>query len=162
MRGFVIKAGVCVFALFLTVACGRKGDPRPPETKAPSQVQYLTLAGEVKGVKLSWMSPVTDASGDPLIDLAEFRIKRAVVESDSKPKFVVIAEIEVPESEEAAPSSKQGSNFTYLDEDVAPGKRYEYLVFPVNKDGVAGVAPEAFRVKFAGESSLIERVSSKQ
>lgn len=162
MRGFFANVGICVLALCLTVACGRKGDPRPPETKAPSQVQYLKLSGEVKGVRLSWVSPVTDASGDPLIDLAEFRIKRAVVESDEKPKFVVIAEIEVPASEEAAPSSKQGENFTYVDEDVAPGKRYEYLVLPVNQDGVSGVAPEAFRVKFAGESSLIERVASKQ
>ena len=145
---------VCLVVALLLISCGRKGSPKPPEEFAPSPVKYLSARGTVNSVVLTWESPVTDASGEDLEDLAGFVVKRNIYDEEEDPDFDEIAEIEVRLSEEAVEQPQ--SQYSFSDGAVEAGQVYDYMVLPVNEDGVDGVAGTVLRVTFIGESSRVE------
>lgn len=141
----------------LLAACGKKGPPRPPEAIAPDPIEFFEARGTVDGVQLRWQAPQRDASGEPLTDLAGFVVQRNRYSKERSPDFEEIALIEVrPEDgEEQAPSRKPVS-YAYEDSDVQPGSQYEYMVLPINDDGVEGRPASVLRVTFIGEASVVE------
>lgn len=148
---------VCVVLLVLAVSCGKKGSPKPPEAIAPSPVKYFALRGTVDSVILTWQAPDEDASGNTLTDLAGFAVKRNDYVKDKRPDFEEIAEIPVAEVGEGEDADVlEPVEYSYTDTSVEPGKQYEYLVVPVNEDGVEGATTSVMRVTFVGESSVFE------
>ena len=159
--------------------CGKKGDPRPPEATAPDAVRYLSAEGRVDGIILSWQAPEATGSGEDLPDLAGFRIQRSDYEEDERPDFEDIGEILVSATEELSAGEggegltsgavskpktpvEQNVRYTFRDPEVQPGRRYEYVVLPFNERGVEGEFTQVLRIRFTGESSLIENLSSGQ
>lgn len=163
-----INTILCVLVLGLAVNCGKKGDPKPPEETAPSAVKYLVARASVESVVLEWYAPTSDASGDPLINLVGFVVRRSIYEKGESPDFERIAEITYNPSESVSKQQPPeptgqvdkdvGEMFSYEDRQVEPGKKYEYIVLPVNEEGVEGEAAQIIRVTFTGESSLIENL----
>lgn len=151
------------FTLIGLSACGKKTNPRAPEALAPSSVKFLTARATVQSVDLRWEAPSTDASGDPLLDLSGFVVKRSLVLPDEDEDFETIAEVPLKEkSTTRAARSRDGSQgeaYSYSDQDVVAGKKYQYLVLGVNEDDVEGDASSSVRVTFIGESSVIESFS---
>ncbi|MCB0322209.1 MAG: hypothetical protein KDD69_01515 [Bdellovibrionales bacterium] len=145
--------GVLALAVALQ-ACGKKAGPRPPEALAPAPVQFLAAKGAVDAVVLSWQPPKETASGEDLVDLAGYVVKRSAYSKDEEADFEDIAEVPVPTVEPGAVPQSRG--IAFRDDTVQPGKAYEYAVVGVNESGVEGGSTSVVRVTFIGESSVIE------
>ncbi len=166
-RDFVMRHSVprhisnlfCLLSLVLIltaplIGCGKKGNPKPPESTAPTSVVSLTATGEISAIVLSWEAPDTNVNGDQLTDLAGFVVRRSPVLKDTDPEFETVAELTLEDVKgEGTPP-----RFSFKDTGVLPGKRYQYQVLAVNGDGTASSAGAGVRVTFKGESSVIEQL----
>lgn len=158
LSSFLLPVLLVPLFVVLLSSCGRRGSPKPPEATAPSPVKYLTAAGTVNSVVLTWQAPDTQADGDELLNLERFIVKRSKYEKDEAPDFEEIGEMpfQAAESGPAQPEPKQAREYIFTDQDVQPGKQYEYEVLPENDDGVEGRPSAVIRVTFTGESSYFE------
>ena len=144
------------FLVFAVCACGKKGSPKPPEETAPSAAGAFDAVAKDNAIILSWTAPETNALGEPLDDLVQFVVMRKLLKSgSSSSRFQTIAKLVVVENKEAV----KESSYKYTDKDVQKGRRYEYIVVPVNSKGVSGSTGLVLRVIFFGKSSVIEAVS---
>ena len=137
-------------------ACGRKGDPKPPEFFAPSPVVYPSARGEIDGIVLKWAAPKTNARGDDLIDLEGFVVRRARLSQGVAPSFSTIVEIPYAEKSGMPLDPTSVSFIEYKDGDVEVGGRYQYQIVAVNEEGVEGVVGNIIVVIFAGTSSSVQ------
>lgn len=144
------RAIVLILVVIGLLACGRKGDPKPPEVLAPSPVRFLTAVGGVDGITLSWFPPETDASGSSLYDLTHFLVEKGEVAPGSATDFEELKEIAT------SAESPSAMKHTFLDTDVKPGKIYDYRITAHNDRGGQGLPPHILRVTFVGQSSVIE------
>ncbi len=144
---------ICLLML-LVLACGKKTAPRPPEALAPAPVKLLSAKASVDALILKWDAPSANASGDRLIDLKGFIVKRADADTGDDLDFDVIAELGLDKSD--AKRADTSKSYLYRDSKVEPGKKYQYLVVGVNEDDVEGAASTSIKVTFIGESSIIE------
>lgn len=145
-----LAARLCLLVLIVAaIACGKKGNPRPPEEAAPSAVRSLAARGEVSGVMLSWLAPETTVEDNELRDLAGFVVRRNEYVRGERPSFEEIAEQKLNDN----PAEKA---YVFRDKDVEPGKTYEYTVTPFNVDGAEGPSATVLRVTFLGETSRVE------
>jgi len=74
LRSFVI-----LLAAFFCFACGKKGDPGLPVTRAPEAPKRFHAAARAEGVILLWKASDKNADGSPLLDLSGFRILRSAM-----------------------------------------------------------------------------------
>jgi len=132
----------------LIVACGKKGSPKPPEAYAPPPVSSLSAEGAVDSITIKWRAPILledDVKREPV----SFLVMKQLEEES----FDELGTIDVPVDEDGVPLE---SGFAFTDTNVEPGKKYNYSVVPVNRDGVKGAAPNVASVTFIGESSVVE------
>lgn len=158
MRGSELVAILCSLLLVLSIsACGKKGSPRPPQATAPKAIQFFTGEGRINGLLLTWQAPQETQRGEALVDLASFYVQRSNYIKGEQADFETIAELSLEDAAKGiAQISGVAKRYSYLDADVAPGKRYQYLVLPVNERGIEGKTGGTVRVYFAGESSEVE------
>ena len=71
IRRLVIAAAV------MSIACGVKSRPLPPEAVQPEPPTALVAASTVDGVKLTWRRPTRYSGGQHMRDLGGFEIERA-------------------------------------------------------------------------------------
>ena len=73
------EAGFVLLAVaFLTLSCGKKGDPQPPLPKGPSAVSDLSVEQEGDDAVLTFRFPDHLLTGAPLTDLATIEVYRVV------------------------------------------------------------------------------------
>ncbi len=145
--------GVLLLSVFALANCGRKGSPRPPEENAPSAVQYLSARGAVRTVSLSWQAPLATASGGQLKDIASFVIQRRDVVGEETNNFEDVGVLSLE------PETKlKDRRFTFEDPSVVPGRKYDYIVFGRQGDGLNGETNKIIRVSFRGETSTVETI----
>lgn len=161
----LIRATLIALSLFSIglVGCGKKASPKPPEASAPSPVVALTVVADTKGVVLSWERPLSTASGDDLVNLSQFIVRRAELRGGTTPSFDDIAEISAGANVVVGESTSTGGDttqsvvsFRYEDLQVEHGKRYIYQVVPVNDYDVEGLPGRLVRVSFLGAESVVE------
>ena len=78
-------------------------------------------------------------------------MKRRIVAAEEETDFETVAEIDYEYSDEPQ------EQFLYKDIDIEPGKKYDYMVMPLNSNDVFGQPAGVLRVTFIGESSVVER-----
>jgi hypothetical protein len=143
-------AALAVASLSL-LACGRRGPPVPPRRVAPAAVESFRAEPGETDILVSWVRPSRNEDGSPLIDLAEFRLSRAVGTPGlaglaARPAFSLLATIRAQQPDNAAVRENQ---YIFRDDGgaagLAPGIRYAYRVEAVNSRGVVGrPSAEAF------------------
>jgi hypothetical protein len=137
-----------VLSILCLTACGKKGDPKPPEESAPSPVKNFAAIGEVEAVVLSWDAPETTVADDDLKDLEGFIVRRSGYVKGESPNFSEITDVTL---------NKDGTkHYIYRDKNLTPGEAVEYVVVPYNSDGVEGANSQVVRVTFSGASSRVE------
>jgi len=73
------EAGFVLLAVaFLTLSCGKKGDPQPPLPKGPNAVSDLSVEQEGDDAVLTFRFPDRLLTGAPLTDLATIEVYRVV------------------------------------------------------------------------------------
>ena len=136
-----------LICILCACGCGKKADPEPPEASAPSPVKVLHAEGQVDAVLLTWTAPTTNAQDEDLKNLDQFFVRRADFEKDKAPDWSTVGKVKVED-----PTI---TSYQYRDTEVVPGKTYQYLILPVNTDGVKGEPGQMIRVTFRGELSAV-------
>ena len=135
MTGQTVRRGACVgllpiALLGVTVACGRKAPPRPPEDVVPASITDLSATQTKDGIELAWSRPTTFADGTRMQDLAGFAVDRwAVVGVEAPPNRLV--ELPVTDRDRL----RKIKRFSYLDTTTIVGVEFRYRVVSYTDDG---------------------------
>jgi len=123
-RRRVVAAVIALAGVAALAGCGRVGPPRAPEMVIPRTPDPVTAESAADGVKVSWKRPREYVDGEPLDDLAGFRVLRACQPD------VVFTELTTVPVEDQARFRKVGS-FTMLDHEAPLGVpcRYQVIAF---------------------------------
>lgn len=172
--GIVNFKATMVFALVVLaiLGCGKKANPKPPEESAPAQVRNLNVIVEEAAIVLTWDAPESDSLGDPLSDLGKLLVNRAEVEKGERGAVETIAEIDPPLAvlDRLKADSREGGirggsepaagatepQFSFRDEKVVAGGKYDYVIVPTDSAGVLGLPSKTIRVTFIGKTSIVE------
>jgi len=145
----------------MSVACGRKTSPIPPENNAPQAVEQLIANAKATGVEISWVSPSKTVRGKKLFDLSSFDVRSRLL--GSKGSFKRAGRIFLDDSERKTSSrgEKISKRFVFFDDSLSHGGAYEYIVVPVNDYGTDGLISSILRVNFTGLSSSVESINAQ-
>lgn len=116
--------------------CGRVGSPRAPEMVIPMTPDPVKVESAADGVKLSWRRPREYVDGEPLDDLAGFRVLRAC-----QPE-VVFAEVATVPVDDQQRFRKAGS-FSMIDHAAPIGVSCRYQVIAFTFDGYTSPPAES-------------------
>jgi fibronectin type 3 domain-containing protein len=159
---------LALLTLGLGDACGRKEMPISPDLVLPGPVRTFRLSQEGESLVASWVFPQVNQLGQPLTQLAGFRLYRCAVPGVSPaagcaPDFVLLADIDL---EYPAVGKVQGERVVYQDYTVAPGKCYSYRVAAYGPGGRLGswsqVLSHAWGVLPAAPTSLAARAGDRE
>ena len=123
MRGATLAA-----LLALTLACGQKGPPVPPQLVRPEPVSELGAMATPEGVRLTWGRPDHYTSGKSMKDLGGFTIERA---PGDQGQFVRVGTVEVTDRTRF----RKEHRFEWVDGTATAGTRYRYRVVAFTLDG---------------------------
>jgi hypothetical protein len=139
---------------FTLLACGKRGDPVPPERRLPAAVQDLQAGVVADGVRLRWTLPRIRLDRSSLKEIRRTEVYRrpedAAATQPVRPALLTfgglfgpppgvsgferIADIVV--AEPAAPAVVQGNQVTYTDaQGLTFGQRYTYVVVALDDQG---------------------------
>jgi hypothetical protein len=116
--------GAAALLALAGAGCGRKAPPRPPQYVIPQSPDPVVVESSPDGVKLSWRRPREYVDGQPLGDLAGFRVRRAC---QPEIQFSEIASVAVTDQQRF----RKANSFSMLDSDAPLGIpcRYQVIAF---------------------------------
>jgi len=131
---------VMILALGLVAACGKKEAPISPDLVLPAPVRDFRLSQDSESLLLRWGFPQVNQLGQPLTQLAGFRLYRCATPGTSPaagcvPEFTLLAEIDLSYPQVGR---VQGERVVYRDTDLTPGKCYSYRVAAYGPGGDPG------------------------
>jgi len=139
---------ILCFSLITLTACGKKARPKPPEDLAPLPVANLVATGTVDGVQLRWTLATEEEPTEK--GVTGFEVRRVLYQNSEEVSSTVISKtVSYAEGEVA---------FSYLDEEVLPGKVYRYRVLVVDSEGRTSPETGSLSVRFIGENSIVEYI----
>ena len=134
----------------LLAACGRKGPLIYPDLlvpEAPQQVQVQQLGDRLQ---LSFALPAKDRAGRALREPVIIQVQRRELNPDepglcgsSPADYLSLLKVDPAFP---APAIMQGGQVTLLDAGVHSGKRYQYRLVAVDRDGAIGEPAESLQV----------------
>lgn len=81
-KNYVVRVTTVIlvtFSLLLSVGCGYKNPPVPPEAVAPKSIGDLSYTVDEKGLRLTWSYPVETIKGEIIEDISSFELFRAEI-----------------------------------------------------------------------------------
>lgn len=187
--GTFLIASLATVVAVLVSACGRYGQPLPPESFSPAPVQSLEVVPAADGITLKWEAPNDDRRGKELKSLDGYRVYRTEL-STEKTKKKAPGEDE-PEATDDEPYGEvadghiavrdqlrrdaraqgkigrrvdvpaESKKFEFKDTALIEGKSYAYRIVPVNQGGVEGALKKAIRVRYLGAESEVSIVDAE-
>jgi hypothetical protein len=125
---------VALTLLMLAFACGKKGDPRPPELGIPTTISNLSARSGPTGIALTWSRPTEYVDGTELKDLASFVIFRKEVSQTCPDCPVPYRQLTIVNVEDQQKFVKR-KQYRYDDQEVRPKAIYRYRVSSQLFDG---------------------------
>src|SRR5215471_14368374 len=110
----------------LTVGCGVKSPPVPPQAARPTRIVNLHAASVKDGVRLVWGRPATYEAGGKMRNLGYFSVLR----SESPGSFKEIGEVPVTDQQRF----QQQQAFSYIDSNTTVGNTYSYQIVSFTQD----------------------------
>jgi hypothetical protein len=117
-------------------ACGRIGSPRPPEFVIPMSPEPVKVENTPEGTKITWKRPKQYVGGDPLDDLAGFRVQRVCLPDAA---FSVIATVLVEDQQRF----RKTPSFSIVDKDAPLGLQCRYQVIAFTADAYTSPPAES-------------------
>jgi hypothetical protein len=117
---------VAVVLVNLSIGCGVKSPPVPPQQAVPERIVSLSADSEQNGVRLGWERPEHYAGGRKMRDLSAFEIDRA----ENTLEFQPLVEVPVTDQDRF----QQQRRFIYLDSTAQIGHHYRYQVISLTQD----------------------------
>lgn len=162
-------------------ACGRIGDPLPPEAFAPQAIEDVLVKADTTGVYFEFVGVKDDVRGQELKTMDGFQLERKVIERDSDivdesveyEEITFAEDLHVKEVEKLRAEARLAGKpsrtikvdsdklkFSLADNTVQAGRQYVYRIVPLNQDGVEGGVKKFVRVRFNGLNSEIQIMDS--
>lgn len=144
-----IPVGLAMAGLLAMGGCGKKGSLIYPDLLVPEAPQAVQLEQRGAGLQLSFDLPSRDRRGRSLQTPVVVEVQRRELspgeagECGSCPKDYQPALRIDPEF--PAPARTFGKRLVLLDPDVRQGKRYQYRMVAVSRDGEVGAVAETAR-----------------
>ena len=134
------------FALMLMIVitlagCGKKGALVPPEALVPAPAIDLQVRQQGDGFRISWTAPGKEERGQPLRDLAGFRLYRHEVLPPGEDclacpeSWQLVRNVDLDYLRDV---QRSGDRFSCSDRDVKAGTAYRYSVTAVSRRGAVG------------------------
>lgn len=142
-----------LIALSLLPGCGKKGPLVYPDLLVPEAPKSVEVQQSENLLLLSFGLPAKDMSGRKLKESVKIRIQRRELglseqgECGTCPTDYLSFSIVDPEFPGSAVRS--GERISLFDPDVRIGKRYQYRLVAVDRDGAIGAAAESVRTAVA-------------
>ncbi len=137
-------------ALGSLIACGIKGEPRPPAFVRPSTIVDLAAESTDGGIRLTWTRPTTTMDGKTMPDLDGIMITRAIdIAPPTRPSellFEHIATIHLDDRERF----HKVREMRFEDRSVTPGQSYAYTVTAFTFDRYFGAPSPTARAVWRG------------
>ena len=142
-----------VLALVLLGACGRRGNPVPPETRRPQAVNDLTAAAREGGIEVAWTVPRRRADNSRILEPGIARLFRVDDAGAGDPRPAMLhndrvrgyTELAAFRLQEPPSPYLRGNRITYVDRSgLEFGRRYTYVATTTDAQGRTG--PPSARV----------------
>ncbi len=133
-----------VLAVLAVGACGRRGNPVPPEVRVPQPVADLSATEREGGIELAWSVPRRRIDNTRLVDPGIARLYRVDDDGAGEPRAAMLVDERVRGYTEIAtfrlhdpPSAYlRGNRIVYHDRrGLAYGRRYTYVVTTADAQG---------------------------
>ena len=148
ITGLGVILGACVLAGAMSVGCGIKGPPVPPERYRPAVVTDLSYKMTGDRVALRWTLPLEgDQEKNPINRCTVYRSRFALTGTDCvdcDASFKKAADVSVSQ----AAGADSGATSLGFDETIAPGFQYAYRVVCRTADGVSGDESNVVRFEY--------------
>lgn len=134
-------------------ACGRRGNPVPPEIRVPQAVADLGASAREGGIEIGWTVPRRRIDNTRLVEPGVARLYRAEDAGAGDPRTAMLVDERIPGYTEIAtfrlqdpPSTYlRGNRIVYLDRrGLTYGRRYTYVVTTTDAQG--RMSPPSSRV----------------
>lgn len=125
-------------------ACGRRGNPVPPETRVPQAVSDLSAVVREGGVEVAWTVPRRRADNSRILEPGIARLYRVDDAGAGDPRPAILhddrvrgyTEISTFRLHDPPSSYLRGSRITYLDRrSLVYGRRYTYVATTTDAQG---------------------------
>lgn len=142
-------AGISLAGVLILTGCGKTGPLVYPDLLVPEAPQSVQLEQRGGGLQLSFNLPSKDRRGRGLKEPFVMQVQRRELNPDEQGECGSCPQDYRPaqriDPEFPGPALKFGNRLVLLDADVRHGKRYQYRLVAVSKDGEAGTAAETVR-----------------
>jgi fibronectin type 3 domain-containing protein len=152
-RRRAVALAAVAFSVLALGACGRRGNPVPPEVRVPQAVIDLAAVEREGGIELTWSLPRQRVDRTRLLDPGIARLYRVEDTGTGDPRAAMLVDDRVAGYAEIAtfrildppsPAIQRG-RVTYVDRrNLAYGRRYTYVV--TTADGQGRTSPPSARV----------------
>jgi fibronectin type 3 domain-containing protein len=138
------RAAAVAGAVLALVGCGKRGNPVPPQVRAPRAVSDLRAVTRHDSIELSWSLPRRRIDGKPLFDPGVAKLYRTEDSGSGEPRAAMLVKDRIagytevarfPLSEAAA-AERREAHMVYTDRrDLTFGRRYTYVVITSDARG---------------------------
>jgi hypothetical protein len=131
------RAAAVAVAVLTLVACGKRGNPVPPEVRVPRAVSDLKATARHDGIELAWSLPRRRVDGTRLLDPGVATLYRTEDSGTGEPRPAMLVKDRIPgytavarfPLAERATSATGDAHMVYTDRgDLSFGRRYTYVV----------------------------------
>lgn len=138
------RAAAIAAAVLALVACGKRGNPVPPQVRAPRPVSDLSAVTRHDGIELSWTLPRRRVDGKPLFDPGVARLYRTEDSGAGEPRAAMLVKDRIAGYTELASfplvdpaaAERRDAHMVYTDRrDLKFGRRYTYVVITSDARG---------------------------
>jgi uncharacterized protein len=138
------RAAAVAAAVLALVACGKRGNPVPPQVRAPRPVSDLTAVTRHDGIEVGWTLPRRRVDGSRLFDPGVAKLYRTEDSGTGEPRAAMLVKDRIagytevatfPLSDPAA-AERRDAHMSYADRrDLTFGRRYTYVAITSDARG---------------------------
>lgn len=138
------RAAAIAAAVLALVACGKRGNPVPPQVRVPRPVNDLSAVTRHDGIELAWTLPQRRVDGSRLFDPGVAKLYRTEDSGAGEPRAAMLVKDRIagytevatfPLSDPAA-AERRDAHMVYTDRrELTFGRRYTYVVITSDARG---------------------------
>jgi fibronectin type 3 domain-containing protein len=150
------RAAAVGAAVLMLVACGKRGNPVPPQVRVPRAVTDLKATARHDGIELAWSLPRRRVDGGRLLDPGLAKLYRSEDSGSGEPRAAMLVKERIPGYTEVASfpltdptAADRDTHMLYTDRrDLSFGRRYTYVVTTSDARGHVSAPSARASVRF--------------
>lgn len=150
------RAAAVAAVLLALVACGKRGNPVPPQVRVPRAVADLKATARHDGIELAWSLPRRRVDGSRLLDPGVAKLYRSEDSGSGEPRAAMLVKDRIPGYTEVASfpltdptaTDHRDAHMLYTDRGLSFSRRYTYVVTTSDTRGHVSAPSARASVRF--------------